>query len=186
VNEPVRENLLERIDRGLARFEAAVVVIDLAIMVGLATLNLALHKLFDSGFDWADIVVRQMVLWLGFTGGALATYEGRHIAIDAVGKLMKPRFAAGVRVLTSLGAMVLSLFMMSAAIDFVKAERDAGSALFGDVPGWPFKLVMPICLGLIAFHFFVAAVKSVLVAAGKRPPPPEHEDVKAHEEELAS
>jgi len=182
------DSLLERIDRGLASVEAFVVVVDLAIMVGLATMNLILHKLFDAGFDWADIIVRQMVLWLGFAGGALATYEGRHIAIDAVGKFLPPKMAGASRVLTSVGALVLTGFMFVASIDFVKAEQADGTKLFGEVLAWPFELIIPASFAAMGFHFFVAGYKGVLVALGRRAPPAEFDELdhKHGEEEVGS
>lgn len=174
--------MLEKIDRGLARVEAVAVVGVLAVMVTLAAVNLMLHKVFDSGFEWADIIVRQMVLWLGFLGGALATYEGRHIAIDAVGKFMKPKVAAIARVVTSLTAMGLSAVMLSASVDFIRAEIEDGSMVFGDVPAWPFEAIMPVAFVFICFHFFVAAYRNVLVFQGKRPPPTEFAEMDLPEE----
>ena len=140
-------------------------------MISLAVLNLILHKLFDSGFDWADIIVRQMVLWLGFLGGALATYQGRHIAIDAVGKFMSPRIAAIARVLTSVAALVISILMLVAAWSFIVAEDEDGSKIFSDVPAWPFEAIIPVAFANISFHFLVAVCRNALIAAGRRPPP---------------
>lgn len=171
MSEPSPESLVDRVDRLLAKGEAAVVVIVLFVMIGLSSLNLLLHKAFGAGLEWADIVVRQMVLWIGFMGGALATSEGRHIAIDLVGKLMPPKPAAAVRVVTSAAAGVLAGFMLKASIQFVKDEHEMGTTLVGELPSWPFKLVIPLALGLIVFHFFVATYRAALVAAGRRAPP---------------
>ena len=169
------ETLIERIDRQLARSEGILVVGVLAVMLALSTLQLVLHKFFDSGIEWADIVVRQMVLWLGFLGGALATYEARHIAIDAAGKFMKPRAAAAVKIVTSVAAAGISGILLVASIQFLRDEIAAESTVIGDVPAWPFEVIMPVALAAIVFHFLVGAYKSVLVATGKRPAIPERE-----------
>lgn len=168
-----RNSWLDRLDRMVAKVEVVLVVVVLFVMLGLSTLQLLLHTVFDSGIEWADIVARQMVLWLGFLGGALATQEGRHIAIDAASKLLKPRVAAVLRVITFSSAALIAGIMGFAALRFVQDEMSAGSTLFGSVPAWPFEAVMPVSLFVIVFHFFVSVVDAVLVALGRRAPPVE-------------
>lgn len=169
MSEP-RNNWLDRIDRGLARAEAALVVLVLFVMLGLSTLQLVLHTAFDSGIEWADIVARQMVLWLGFLGGALATQQGRHIAIDAASKLLRPKAAAWLRAVTFTSAAIIAGTMGRSALGFVSDEMEAGSMLFGSVPAWPFEAVMPVSLFVIVFHFLVSVIDAVLVALGRREP----------------
>lgn len=171
----MKKDFLDKIDGGLAKGEAATLVGVLALMIGLATLQLILRKFFSSGLEWADVVVRQMVLWVGFIGGAHATYLGRHIAIDALGKLLNPKRAAGVRVLNSLVAAGLSVTLMVVSYHYVVEERgDFFSALFteaseaGSIEAWPFDAIMPPAFFAIAFHFVVAARNNLLVALGKR------------------
>lgn len=173
-----RQNWLDRIDRGVAKIEAVLVTVVLFVMLGLSTLQLVLHTVFDSGIEWADIVARQMVLWLGFLGGALATQQGRHIAIDAASKLLGPRPAAVLRVITFSSAALIAAIMGIAAYGFVRDEMAAGSTLFGSVPAWPFQAVMPVSLFIIVFHFTVSVVDALMVALGRREPVAE--DLEAH------
>lgn len=168
-------DLLEKIDHGLAKGEKALLVVVMATMIGLATVQLVLRKFFDTGFEWADIMVRQMVLWLAFLGGALATHEGRHIAIDAVGKFLPPRRASALRSVTSLAAVVMSLVLVLASIQYIQAEIASNATIFESVPSWPFALIMPVAFAVIAFHFLVAAWHQLLVAIGKREPTLEFE-----------
>ena len=168
------KNLLEKIDAGVARAEGGVLFAVVVVMVGLAVLQLVLRKTLDIGFEWADIVVRNMVLWVGFIGGSLATYEGRHIAIDALSKFLPPKYAASIRVLTSLAAVIVSAILVYAGVQFVKAEMESGSKAFGEVPAWAFEAIIPVAFATITFHFLVGAVRDVLVALGKREPPVEN------------
>ncbi len=168
-------DLLEKIDHGLARGEKAILVVVMITMIGLATVQLVLRKFFDTGFEWADIMVRQMVLWLAFLGGALATHEGRHIAIDAVGKFLPPRRAAALRAVTSVAAMVMSLVLVRASLKYLQAEIEDDATIFESVPAWPFEAIMPVAFSVIAFHFLVAAWHQLLVAIGKREPTLEFE-----------
>lgn len=184
MTQPAPSSLLERIDRAIASVEGALVLAVLVVMIALATLQLFLQKAFDAGLPWADIVVRQMVLWIGFLGGALATYKGRHIAIDAVGKFLSPRVGAGVQVVTSLAAAVLTALLCAASITFVQDELSNGSTLFGETPSWPFKAVMPLAFAAIVFHFLVWSWRAALIATGKRPPPAHHSGMEGAVEDL--
>lgn len=173
-------DLLDKIDGGVARGEAVLLIVVLATMIGLATLQLVLRKFFSSGFEWADVVVRQMVLWVGFIGGAHATYLGRHIAIDALGKLLSTKKAAALRTLNYLVAAVITAILLWVSYKYVVAERgDFFRALgtedseAGQIDAWPFDTIMPFAFCAIAFHFVVAARNSFLVAIGRRAPPAE-------------
>ena len=164
---------LDRIDGRIAWLEGAILVGVLAVMMGLSVVQLGLRKFFDFGFEWADIVVRQGVVWFGFVGGALATHHGRHIAIDAACKYLRPSVAATVRVATSLVSVAVMSAKIYAAWKYLGAEIEGGSTIFGDVPAWPFKAVIPASFVAAAFHFAVAARNDVLVALGRRSPMPD-------------
>src|SRR5687768_8792618 len=124
-----QQDLLDKLDEWVGRAEAFLLVVIVAVMVGLASLQFILRILFDFGFEWADIIVRHMVLWLGFVGGALATQKGRHIAIDLVQKFLAPRKAAWIQAINSLAAACISGIMFRASLTFIEDEIKAGSNL---------------------------------------------------------
>lgn len=169
-------DILDRFDSLLGKGESALLVLIIAVMVGLSSVQLFLRMAFDFGFEWADIMVRQMVLWLGFVGGALATHRGRHIAIDAARKLLPPRKGAALRAFTSLVAAGITTILVNAAVTFIKDEIDSETTVFGDVPSWPFQLIIPVAFVAMTFHFLVTSRNELLVALGKREPSPEGEE----------
>jgi TRAP-type C4-dicarboxylate transport system permease small subunit len=183
--EPPRGDALDALDRGLARVEGALCLGALAMMIGLSTMQLVLRKGWDSGFEWADVVVRQGVVWTAFVGGALATQQARHIAIDAATKLMAPRRAAALRALTALVAAVIAAVMARASWVFLQAEIERAEELLPGVPQWWSQAVIPTAFGLVTFHFVVAARDQLLVALGRREPAPEPEGVGARAKEGA-
>ncbi|MEQ9499990.1 MAG: TRAP transporter small permease [Deltaproteobacteria bacterium] len=180
MSDTTPRDFIDKIDGAIARGEAFMLVAVLATMIGLATLQLILRKFFSSGFEWADVVVRQMVLWVGFIGGAHATYLGRHIAIDAVSKLLGPKRAAWLRVFNCIIAAVVTGILLVVSYNYVLAERgEFFSALgtedseAGSIESWPFDTIMPFAFAAIVFHFVVAAKNHLLVAIGKREAPAE-------------
>ncbi len=171
------KDFLDRLDGWVGRAESVLLVVIVGVMIGLASLQFFLRILFDFGFEWADIVVRQMVLWLGFVGGALATHKGRHIAIDVAQKFLSPRLAAWVRTLNCTAAAVIAGILMRASLTFIHDEIKNGTTLFEDFPSWPFLVVIPAAFVAIAFHFLVTAKNNLLVALGKRAPVAPSEEI---------
>ncbi|HEX9006136.1 MAG TPA: TRAP transporter small permease subunit, partial [Bacteroidota bacterium] len=132
------------LNRLLVRIETIFLVTFLAVMILFAFLQVVLRNVFSTGFIWADPLVRQMVLWSGFVGAALAASQDRHISIDALTKFLTPRVKAFMAIVTNLFAAVVSYFLGRAAWDFLADERTTGSELFLGIPTWVGLLIIPI------------------------------------------
>jgi TRAP-type C4-dicarboxylate transport system permease small subunit len=159
--------ILRRLLALLIGIETALLVLSLSIMVLLAFGQVILRNLFDTGFLWGDPLVRQMVVWTGFLGAALAAKDGRHITIDAFTKYLPERLRAVVAVVTSVAAAVISWFLADAAWVFLADEKAAGGELFLGIPSWVGLLIIPAGYWLIAFHFIVGAIeRAVGIARG--------------------
>jgi C4-dicarboxylate transporter DctQ subunit len=74
---------LERLDEAIDRVETAIVVLFISAMLVIAFLQIFLRNVFTTGLTWGDLILRNLVLWIGFIGATLATREGKHINIDA-------------------------------------------------------------------------------------------------------
>ena len=171
------KDFIDKLDDRVGRAEEVLLCVIVSIMVGLAGLQFFLRMIFDFGFEWADIIVRHMVLWLGFVGGALATHKGRHIAIDIAQRFLPRKGAAWIRALNTLAAAAISLAMFRASLTFIEDEIKAGATIVGDVPAWPLLAIIPVAFVAISFHFLVSTKNGVLIALGKRAPDPEGEVV---------
>ncbi len=151
-------NILKRIDKALTKFEGYVLITFLFIMVVMAFLQVVLRNLFSSGILWADIVLRHLLLWLGFLGAAIATSENRHINIDALRRFFPKRMRSAVEVLTDSFAAVICFMLASASWTFVQGEIADRHVLFGDIPSWYGQIIMPVGFGLLVVHFAIRAV----------------------------
>src|SRR5512146_3431158 len=121
--------ILRALDRLLVRLETIFLVIFLSLMVILAFAQVVLRNVFGGGFLWGDPVVRQMVMWSGFMGAAIAASQDRHISIDALTKFLKGRVKNIVSVITSLFAAVVCYYMAGAAWVFMQDEKQSGGEL---------------------------------------------------------
>jgi len=112
---------LQRIDDGIARGEAAIAAFVLLFMILLAATQAVFQNLANLGvvfandalteLDWIDAVLQKGTLWLAFIGASLATHADKHIAIDALSRLMPGRVRTAVKGVVNLAAGITAFFL---------------------------------------------------------------------------
>ena len=112
---------IRRIDRNLARGEAAIAATVLLIMIAVAAAQAALRNLTNLDVDWANVVLERMAwadsflqkgtLWLAFFGASLSTYDEKHIAIDVLPRLAPPRGKQLIRAIVCLFSSVTCFYL---------------------------------------------------------------------------
>jgi TRAP-type C4-dicarboxylate transport system permease small subunit len=163
----IRDYLKQGI-RWIARLEDTLLALLLLIMILIAGSQILLRNLFDSGFVWADPMLRVLVLWLGLLGAMVATRDDNHIRIDILSRYLSPRFKSAAQLVTSLFTSVVSAIIAYHAGRFVYMEWQDGSVLFAGVPAWACEIIIPIGFGMIALRYLMftlaGAIKFVRVA----------------------
>jgi TRAP-type C4-dicarboxylate transport system permease small subunit len=177
---PAPLRALAFLSRALAVAEGAGIGLCLLSVIALATWqfierNLTQHHLwFFHVPGWTDGVIRHSVFMLGFLGGAYATYTGRHIRIDAVTRVLKPRRRMALRIVTTLFAIAIVVLFVKAGWGFRQVTlEETGEASQAGQLFTPSRGAMIIVLGyaVIAFHFFVQLVLDVAwLVSGQEPP----------------
>ncbi|GJQ21449.1 MAG: hypothetical protein HBSIN02_18040 [Bacteroidia bacterium] len=147
-------------DESLGRLEGVLLIILLSMMVLLAFVQVILRNVFSESLIWGEILLRHLVLWIGFLGAARATGEDRHISIDAFARFLPARARAIVRVITNAFAITVCYFLLRASLTFIGDEVDFGSVVYGEVPSWYSQMIIPVGFGLMMIHF------AVRIAAG--------------------
>ena len=99
----------------LARIEESVLGLFLVVMILLACVQILLRTVFSSGLPWADPVLRYLVLWSGLLGAAMATSQGKHIALDLISFLVPESLQAWLQVVTNLFSAIVAAFLTWAA-----------------------------------------------------------------------
>jgi C4-dicarboxylate transporter, DctM subunit len=97
--------------------------------------------------------LQQVVLWLAFLGGLVATRERRHLSLSTAELFGEGRVRRFGRVLAAAVSAATVGILTYAAIGLVLANREEGRTLMGGVPVWVLELVMPATLGLMALRF---------------------------------
>ena len=154
-------NRWDRADESIDRAEQILLVVLLSSMIVIAFLQIVLRNLFSTGLAWGDPLVRNLVLWIGFIGAALATKEGKHINIDVVSRWMPPLGKGLTEFLTELFSFFVCGLLTSAALKFVKNEAQMGNVAFLGIPGWIAEIILPVVFGLMALRFGLRSVKDL-------------------------
>jgi C4-dicarboxylate transporter, DctQ subunit len=149
---------LTAFNNGLARVEGFVLSSCLLSMILLAFLQVIMRNVFNSGFGWADIILRSLVLWVGFLGAAVATKEGHHLCIDVATKFIPGKFNQLVGITIHIFATVVTFVLFHAAYRFVLQEASFGETTVFDLPAWTVQGIIPVTFALIGVHFTINTI----------------------------
>ena len=146
-------NRWDRIDEIFDRVEQTLLAILLSLMILIAFLQILLRNFFLTGLAWGDPLVRNLVLWVGFIGAALATREGKHINIDVVSKWLPDLAKIFTHGIIHLFSLFICGLLTFAALKFIQNEIQMENVTFLGVPSWIPEIILPITFGLMAFRF---------------------------------
>jgi TRAP-type C4-dicarboxylate transport system permease small subunit len=153
-------------DRIAERIENGALVITMAALVGVATVQLVLRSGFSSTLVWADEFQHIAVLWLALLGAIAAARTDKHLRIDVAHKLLGPRLRELTSAVASLVVVVVASVLSYEAGRFTAQAYSFGDTVMGDVKQWPFLVIMPAAFGLIALYYLRNAVRQVMRAIG--------------------
>lgn len=142
----------------LHRFEDWLLTALVVFMVLLAGAQILLRNVFDSGFAWAEPLLRALVLWSAMLGAVIATREDQHIGLDFIG-----RFVSGVklriaRFIALAFAAVLCGLMAWHSLALVKMDLEGGTDGVLGLSAWMLELILPLGFGLMALRFLIRSV----------------------------
>lgn len=155
---------LARWRRRLVALEDGLLALLLLGLLAVAVGQILLRVVADAGVSWAEPVSRLLVMWLAVLGALAATRERRHIAIDALPRLLPPRGRRAAWVVSQLTAAGICAVLAWLGADLIVLELEAPATLPGGLPSWVGMLVLPFGFGLMALRFVICAVLE----------PPEH------------
>lgn len=154
--------LFSRLD-ALGRLAENVALVSLltGLMV-LAVGQIILREIFNTGFVWADELVKLIVLWLAMFGAIAAARENRHIRIDLLSHLLPPKAVVITRVIVDLFAAVVCGFIAFHTWRYMQLEIEFEEVVLIDTPAWIAHIILPVAFALIGYRFVVGALRSVI------------------------
>lgn len=159
--------MIQRLLRGLYRAEDWLLAGLLGVLLLLAVVQIGLRVFFDTGLEWAEPVSRMGVLWLALLGALGAARSHRHIAIDALARLLPGWGRRAAWIVTQLATAVVCGLLAWFGWGMFEMEREVPSVFVAGVASWWPMLVFPAGFALIGLRFFISAFG----------PPADHPDV---------
>ncbi|HSD29910.1 MAG TPA: TRAP transporter large permease subunit [Vicinamibacteria bacterium] len=141
-----------RVVRHLEHGFLIVALVAAALLPLIDTLGRPFGIFVPAGADY----LQQLVLWLAFLGGLVATREHRHLSLSTA-ELFGGAVRRFGRVLTAAVSAATVAILAYAAVGLVLANREDGRRLMGGVPVWLLELVMPAALTLMTLRFALGA-----------------------------
>jgi TRAP-type C4-dicarboxylate transport system permease small subunit len=135
--------------------EKALITLLLTGMILLAGSQILLRNLFDSGWVWADPVLKIMVLWIALLGALIATQENRHIRIDLLSHYLSERNLSILSVIHNLFSAVICGIISWHAARFVYIEWQDGTMLILNIPTWVGEIIIPIGFAMMCLKFLL-------------------------------
>jgi TRAP-type C4-dicarboxylate transport system permease small subunit len=151
---------LDRLDDTINRIEQILLVASLGLMILIAFLQIILRNLFVTGLSWGDTLLRNLVLWIGFIGAAIATKEGRHINIDVTSRWLPFAGKNLAHRSSHLYSFLVCGLLTYAALKFIKHEAQMGNVTLFNIPAWVPELILPVTFGLMTFRFGLRLLKN--------------------------
>lgn len=154
--------VLDAIDDYLSKIESWAIIVLFSSLIVTAFIQVILRNFFSSGFIWADVLLRNSVLWIALLGASIATKERKHIAIDVVSRYFSIRKKYIIEIVISIISIYVSHLLAIASLTFISDERGSGGVLVFGIHTWCFLVIIPIAFYSIAFRFFIRALKRVI------------------------
>jgi len=148
--------LIHRLTRALTTIESVVAVAGLAAMLTLVLIQAIARNFFDTGYPFAEILLRYLVLLVSFCGAILATADNRHIRIDIALAWLPPGWAPRCTYGAYIIASIVCAAFTRAAARFWWSEWEFAQPHQKWVAGM--ALILPISFALLTLHFLLRLV----------------------------
>jgi TRAP-type C4-dicarboxylate transport system permease small subunit len=119
-----------------------------------------------------------MVLWVGFLGAVLATSQDKHLGIEFLNRMLRPKAALALKIVVEIFAVIVSALLAHAAYQFLMEGIAADELDLLGVSKRVYFLVIPAGFGLITLHFLLRVVRNAarLMSVARTGPSPETEE----------
>lgn len=118
-----------------------------------------------NGIVWGPVVSLSAMLWVGFLGGSIATYEKRHLALEMGDKIWPAPILPYVRALAMLVTAGFCAFLLALSVVSLldhhagwQVNHMAGNLMPTEIPKWVVFLIFPYTFGVMMLRFIGAAL----------------------------
>jgi TRAP-type C4-dicarboxylate transport system permease small subunit len=139
----------------LHRVEDALLVALLSAMIALASTQIVMRNLFDSGFVWIDPILRVLVLWLGLLGAMVAARNNKHISIDLLTRYLEGKWLCLLRAAVEQLSAWTCLVIAYHGFNWVRLDFVDGLVAFSGIPAWLLEVIIPVSFAVIGGRYLL-------------------------------
>ena len=147
-------NIFQQFNLFLGKIENGLLCLIIAMMIGLAVLEIVLRYGFKTSFLWKHLLLQNLTLWMCFLGAALASAERRHISIDALNRILPSNVTRYTGYIIDVLSLIIVGILAYYGFDFVLEEQNS-PATIGIIPMWWAKTIIPFGFVLIGIHLIL-------------------------------
>ena len=149
------KNYLQRINSLLGKIETGLLCLVVAMMIGLAILEIVMRYGFNKNLLWKHLMLQNLTLWLCFLGAALASSEKKHISIDVLSRILPENTTRYISYIIDFLSLIVVGILAYYGFDFLTKEQESPATLIGSIPLWWTKIIIPIGFILIGVHLLL-------------------------------
>ncbi|NCQ61150.1 MAG: TRAP transporter small permease [Myxococcales bacterium] len=123
-------------------------------------------RYFPRGYTWSKEVSLMLLLWVGFLGASVCAHEGKHIRMEALGKLVPERWQRFTRASGFALAALFCAFMALLGWQYT-FDPAVGAYFLGGIleqtgiPDWLAIAAVPVAFGLTALRFTAVTISAL-------------------------
>jgi len=151
--------IFEKLEKGGAHAEDALLLIILIGMILLAGTQIFLRNFLDTGLFWGDEMLRMLVLWLTIAGGLAASRMDKHISIAVLDRFLPVTAQRFTKFIIDLFTAFICVLFAWHSARFVMGSYEFGDTVMRNVPAWTMQIIMPIGFSLMAFRHLLLAIQ---------------------------
>jgi len=161
---------VRKIDTYLGVIEQIVLVTLMSIVVVVAASHALLDRIAHVQISFKDDVIRGGTFAIALLGGAFATHQARHLAMDLISRRMSPRARLFLKVVLGLFTMFIVVLLVRAGFHAIAIEKTVPQA---DKLITPVRIayMIPLGGGLILIHTLLHTLIDLDYIARHKAPP---------------
>ncbi|WP_274572074.1 TRAP transporter small permease [Neisseria leonii] len=153
-------DVLNRIDRCIARAEYAAMVGLMAALTVILTAQVALRYVFGNPLFWAEEAAVQMLVLATCIGTSYLIYRNGMLKVDLLAAILPETIHRPMqRVITAAGLLTLLAVCAYGVIWLMRPENRFLLSATTGMPKWYGHLAMTVCFGLMAWHLAVQLIR---------------------------
>jgi TRAP-type C4-dicarboxylate transport system permease small subunit len=160
LSEPV--GLSARLEKWGTALESAALVMLLGALMILAVGQIVMRVFFNSGFIWADELIKLFVLWIALVASIAASRSNRHLRIDLLSHFVADKYSRYPRIMVDAFASFMCGILAWHSWRFVQTTIEFGDSVLVDFPAWIAYALLPLSFALMSYRFALSCGADVV------------------------